>query len=233
MTREIFIRGKGPNTLSSENLSSLLSELDEAGDEPLLISGAGNAFCAGLDTGLRGVEEIRNLIGLIDELVRRLFLHPAPTVAAINGHAIAGGCLLAQACDQRILCNAQKVRIGMPGVALGILYPPQAVALLRYRIPAASLETILLGADLHDPDRALTLGLVDMVADDAHACAREMLGKMSAHPKSAYAEAKRALRAGVLQVGREEADAFQRDFASYWNPERMTAARLSARAAAR
>ncbi|ORE86837.1 enoyl-CoA hydratase/carnithine racemase [Oceanococcus atlanticus] len=229
MIREILIQGRGPNILSHDNLQSMNAALEEAASDPIVLVGAGHAFSAGIDTSFTDVEQTRQVITLVDEFVERLFLHPAPTVAAINGHAIAGGCLLAQACDQRVLSRGSKIRIGMPGVALGIRYPPRALRLLRYRVPSASLETLLLGAAIHEPERALALGLVDMVVDDALSVAHRQAASMSAWPRHAYWEAKRALRGDALCVPVDEQAAFDREFAEYWDPEKLNSARRQER----
>ena len=204
-------------TLSS--LREFQQFLSDNPDQPLLISGQGRAFSAGLDLDALIRDDPRAVSDLVESVIADLFLHPAPTVAAVNGHAIAGGCALLQACDLRIVRADPAIKIGMPGVALGINYPPKLACILRYRIPAGSLDRVLLEADNHTPEQALQLGLLDQLAEDEMSVASERLTHLAGHPRGAYAEAKRVLRARALEVPEIEQAHFDRQFAAHWNGE--------------
>lgn len=217
--KEFVLRGRGPNTMTLSSLKEFKQFLGDNPDQPLLITGEGRAFSAGLDIDALIRDDPRQVSDTIEALAAALFLHPAPTVAAVNGHAIAGGCALLQACDLRIARADPAIKIGMPGVALGINYPPKLASILRYRIPANSLDRVLLEADNHSPQQALQLGLLDQLADDEMSVARERLAHLSGHPRAAYAEAKRVLRAQALHVSDAERAHFQAQFAAHWNGE--------------
>lgn len=195
--REIVLRGRGPNMLSIELLETVEREIDAAGGEPLLITGAGDAFSSGLDLdALQSIDAagLERLLGAMDRATRKLFHHPAPTAALVNGHAVAGGCLLVQACDVRIAQRSPKTRIGMTGVALGLVYPPFVLEVFRHRLAPAQVETVLLSAERFGLDDALRLGLLDEVSDDARARALALLEARSKLPRASYAAAKLALR---------------------------------------
>src|SRR5512136_314369 len=101
---ELELDGPGKNSLSTAMMESILRRLDEAGDAPLLVSGKGDAFSAGLnlkEVAALDAGGMERFVRLVDELMARLFDHPAPTVACVNGHAIAGGCVLLLGCDYR------------------------------------------------------------------------------------------------------------------------------------
>lgn len=222
--REIVLRGRGPNTLSLESLRLFIDALDEAGDDALLIRGEGSAFSAGLDLdALEG--NVQELLGLMEEAAGRLFLHPGPTVACVNGHAIAGGCLLALACDHRVLSDASGVKVGMTALGLGLVYPPVVLAVLRYRVPAHSLERVLLGADRFGPPEALSLGLVDELAADPLTVARARLERLASHPRAAYAYTKRALRAPALAIDEAERQLRLEEATRAWSPDEVRARR--------
>lgn len=211
----IVLEGRGPNTMSVAMLEDVVRKLDAAGEEPVLLTGAGTAFSSGLDLDALSradVSEVGALLDAMERATRRLFLHPAPIVAAVNGHAIAGGCLVVQCCDVRITVDDPKVRFGMTGVALGLVYPPFVPAVFRARVPAPHVETVLMGAGRFDPREALRLGLVDEVVARDHLSARalEVLTERSRLPRGAYASIKRALRESAY-AGVAEAHARFRD----------------------
>lgn len=224
--REIVLRGRGPNTLSLESLRRFAAELEEAGDEPVLVRGEGTAFSAGLDLDALG-GDLRELLDATEEAAGALFLHPGPTVACVNGHAIAGGCLLALACDHRVVARDPSLRMGMTALSLGLVYPPIVLEILRYRLPNHALDRVLLGADRFDPERALALGLVDEVADDVEAVARERLRRLADHPRAAYGHVKRALRQRAIAVDETERQFLLDAAAQAWDPEALRRRRSS------
>ena len=131
---------------------------------------------------------------------------PRPVVAAVNGHAIAGGCVLVQQADVRVMA-AGKFKIGLNETRIGVGLPSAVVETLRFHAPGSFLPVALEGG-LFDPDEALRLGLVDEVADDAEARALERARELAEIPAAAYAQVKAALRAPFVEraeVEHEEA----------------------------
>ncbi|UCC45165.1 MAG: enoyl-CoA hydratase/isomerase family protein, partial [Candidatus Zixiibacteriota bacterium] len=88
-----------------------------------------------------------------------------PIVAAINGHAIAGGCMLANACDYRIMVTG-KTKIGLNEVRIGASVFAGSVEMLKCAAGHRNAETILLDGGMYSADRARELGLVDKVTTD-------------------------------------------------------------------
>lgn len=204
---EIILDGPGKNALGSEMMTSLVAKLQEAAGRPVLFTGAGDAFSAGLD--LKEVasldrDAMREFLRLLDSCVTALFSYPAPTVALVNGHAIAGGCVLAMCCDRRVCVTNPRTRIGLNEVALGVRFPPRTFAAMRLRVPHRHAEEVFLGSKLHDPVRALALGLVDELSDDAPRVARERLAELAERPSEAYALAKRDLRGTALDLASDD-----------------------------
>lgn len=222
----LTLRGRGPNTFSLSMLREVERELDAAGDEPLLVTGAGEAFSAGLDLDELGTHEpaqVVELLSAMERVARRLFLHPAPTVALVNGHAVAGGCLVAQCCDWRVGVDDDAIRIGMTGVAIGLTYPPFVVNVFRQRVPAPHLENALLGAQRVDPKRALAAGLLDELApkDDARKLAISRLEARAMLPRHAYAATKRALREPLFHQTADEERRFKEETVPEWTKRLM------------
>jgi enoyl-CoA hydratase/carnithine racemase len=233
--REILISNPAKkNATSTATLEALGREVRAAGDEPLLLTGAGDVFSAGLD-----LEEVagldlagaRRLLAALEGTVEALFLHPAPTVALVNGHAIAGGCVLALCCDHRVAAASPRARIGLNEVAAGLAFPPKTLAMVRARLAPAQAERAILGAELLGPAAAREAGLVDEVAGDARAAAVARLEALARHPRAAYALAKRALRAAALRIPEAEQRAFEVDLLPRWISEetRSAARRLLGR----
>lgn len=194
---EIKLEAPGKNALGSKSMAELLDELRKGAGQPLLLTGSGDAFSAGLDLKEVASQDEAGMLAfleLLERVMTALYLYPAPTVACVNGHAIAGGCILALTCDRRVVANGAKIKIGVNEVALGVEYPPRTFEIVRRRVPAQHHEEVILGAGLFDVTNALRLGLVDEIADDAMATARARLEALAANPPRAYAAAKRALR---------------------------------------
>jgi enoyl-CoA hydratase/carnithine racemase len=163
----------------------------------------------------------------LEDMIDALYTYPGPTVACINGHAIAGGCVVALACDMRICAADPEIRIGLNETALGVRFPPKLFAMVKQRVPPNALDRVILGAGLYEPEAARALGLVDEVADDAPSVARAHLARLASHPRDVYARTKEALHAGVLDVSEEELRRFTQEVVPMWCSEE-TRARLLA-----
>jgi enoyl-CoA hydratase len=170
----------------------------------------------------------RRLIRALEALVEALFSHPAPTVALVNGHAIAGGCVLALCCDHVVATADPRARIGLNEVAIGLVFPPKTLAMVRARLGGPAAERAVLGAELMDTARACAAGLVDEVANDPRAAALARLELLARHPRHAYARAKAALRGKALALPAAELQAFEEEAVARWSSEetRSLAARL-------
>ena len=219
---EIVLSGPGKNALGTSLMSKLRAELKQARPSPVLLRGDGGCFSSGLDlkevAGLAPAQ-MRNFLTLLEDLTRELYEYPGPAVAFVNGHAIAGGCVLALCCDHRVASSEPRIRIGLNEVALGVRFPPRVMALAKNRVPRRALERVLLGAELHDPEQALKLGLVDEIGGDAESLARERLAALSRHPPEAYAAAKHSLRHGLLEPTAGERSRFEREDLPVWTSE--------------
>jgi enoyl-CoA hydratase/carnithine racemase len=205
------------NAMSAAMLGALADAVASAGTSGargLVIHGEGKTFSAGLALP-ELIELDRATLGPFMEhfaaTMRAVLECPLPTVIAINGHAIAGGCVLALMGDVRLMTTA-PAKIGLSEVQLSIGLPSIVVEPLRARVPASSLGPIALEGTLFDPPGALRIGLVDELiepgelVDRARARARAMTSAGSA----AYAQVKRALLRPVLAAF-ERHDPLERD----------------------
>ena len=214
--KTILLSGPGKNALSTELMERTLASLRGAGDAPILLTGEGDAFSAGLD-----LKEVASLdaiglttfLGLIEDLVQALYEHPGPTVAWVNGHAIAGGCVLELCCDVRVMTAREGARIGLNEVALGVRFPPRTFKMTANRMQEPSLGRVLLEAKLYAAREARELGLIDAIGEEADARAR--LDALASHPRDVYAATKRAVR-GTLDVSEAEQQRFVTEVIPKW-----------------
>ncbi len=153
-----------------------------------------------------------------------------PIVAAINGHAIAGGCVLALMCDHRVISDEPSVRIGLNEAQLGIGLPAIVIEPLRAQVPPASLVTIALEGRLFSPIEARNIGLVHEVvaAADVLDLAIARAHGFAANPTTAVAQIKRALRAPIIEgVARTSAVETERWLDTWFAPEARTRLRAA------
>jgi enoyl-CoA hydratase/carnithine racemase len=219
--REIVMNGPAKNALGTEMMEFLIARLAEAGKQPLLLTGAGDAFSAGLnlkELGSLEGEAMLRFLRVLETCITALWLHPAPTVAAVNGHAIAGGCVLALCCDRRVMTTSPKAKIGLNESVLGVRFPPRTLRVVSQRVPRRHHEEVLLAGVVVTPQEGLRLGLVDELADDPAAVARERLAALAALPALTYAMTKGDLRGRVPADLCPDADAerFLREMLPVW-----------------
>jgi enoyl-CoA hydratase len=228
----IVLSGAGKNALSTALMRRTLDELratrSQAGEAaPVLLMGDGDAFSAGLnlkEVASLDVEGMTTFLGLLEDLVVALYEHPAPVVAWVNGHAIAGGCVLALTADMRIMTARPGARIGLNEVALGLRFPPHTLAMIRARLGGPAVERVLLEAALYPADEARHLGLVDALGEEADA--RAILAKLAGHPPDIYAATKLLLRPRLV-ANEEERRQFKEDTIPYWASAERRAALLA------
>ena len=218
------ILSHGANALDGVLFNALEEALDglEAEGSPALVlaSAHRSVFCPGLDLKrLDGQprEVVRALMVQFNALLRRLATYAGPTVAAIGGHAIAGGCLFALACDRRVMARS-GARLGLSEVNLGIPVPAGAVRMLLALFPTRSVEQMVGEGDGFGGERALELGLVERLADPMavleDAC--RLAAQLASRPAGAFRTAKRYLR-GALAEAMAEADSAELErFLDHW-----------------
>ncbi|MBZ0252992.1 MAG: enoyl-CoA hydratase/isomerase family protein [Candidatus Methylomirabilis sp.] len=221
MHAEIVLAGPRKNAMSSEMLRFLLERLREAGGAPALVRGEGDALSSGLDlrevASFRGEAEAFAFLKLLEDVFVAYYRHPAPVVACVNGHAIAGGCVIALCADWRVAQANPAIKIGLNEVARGIRFPPRTLALVADRLPLRHREEVILGAGLYAPADALRLGMVDEVSDDALGAARRKMEVLSALPRDAYAAVKTDLRKALPYDA--EAERLLREAMPFWTSD--------------
>src|SRR4030095_3201906 len=138
----LTLDGPGKNALSSSHMDSIIARLREAAGEPVLLTGAGDAFSAGLD--LKEVATLdragaERFLGALETMADGRFTSPGPVVAVV-----------ALCADSRVLADQPKLRIGLNEVALGVQYPPKVFAVVRHRVPPRGIARVVLEHALYD-----------------------------------------------------------------------------------
>lgn len=181
-----------------------LAELASQGAPALVVASQHpTVFCPGLDLkkldgAARGT--VRDVMVAFCALLRELATYPGPAVAAVAGHAIAGGCLLALACDRRVMARC-GARLGLSEVNLGIPVPAGAVAMLLTLYPTRTVEQLVLEGDGYGGERALELGLVERLAETGEVLAEavRLARHLASRPQGAFRVAKTYLRNSLAQ----------------------------------
>jgi enoyl-CoA hydratase len=201
------------NTAFFEALSHALDETCDA--RALVITGDGTAFSAGLalpeliELDRSGMGEFTDRF---ERTMAKVLACKCATVAAINGHAVAGGCVLALMCDERIVV-AEGARIGLNEIRLGIGLPSIVVEPLRLRVAGPAFAAIALEGELVDGRRAVELGLAGECRDRDGVVARAIVRAAAlGQAPVAYAQIKRAILRPVLAA----VDAYTVDDREAW-----------------
>ena len=197
-------RPEALNALSSQVFADLTAALDvvEKDDDiyVVIITGAGRSFVAGADIGemaTMNVEEGLAFSELGNNLMMRVDLFSKPTIAAVNGFALGGGCELALAADIRVA--SEKAKFGQPEVGLGIIPGFGGTQRMARIIGTGAAMELIYTADTIDAKRALEIGLVQHVvpAEELMAFALEMANKIAAKAQVAIRTSKMAIRRGI------------------------------------
>jgi methylglutaconyl-CoA hydratase len=157
------------NAITAEMIAELFTALAEIEASParvLILTGAGKAFCSGMDLealktlATQSPAEQREDADRLARLCLRIWNFPKPTIAAVNGHAIAGGCGLATLCDFTI--GVPEAMFGYPEVRIGFLPAVVSVFLVR-QIGEKQARDLLLTGRTIDAVEAHRLGLVSRI----------------------------------------------------------------------
>src|ERR1022692_2733409 len=150
-----------------ETLAGRFMELRKSDAKAVVLTGQGKIFSAGVDLirlSEGGADYIRKFLPALHKLYDTVFYHPKPVVAAINGHAIAGGCVLACCADRRIMAR-EGGRIGVTEMLVGVPFPALAFEIVRFAVPPRYLSEFILSGATYATDAALQRGWIDEIAE--------------------------------------------------------------------
>src|SRR5262245_42649645 len=174
---------------------------------PVVLTSQGDVFSAGVDFqysfeifGSGSLDKIREWYRVYRETNLRIFRYPRPTVAAVNGHAIAGGFITALDCDFRIVAR-KPARFGLNEVPIGIPMPAAYVEIIKYALGEQVAALATLRGKLYELDEAARLGFFHEIVEPEQLLATAIAYGRCITPdcNTAYAMSKRALQDGVLR----------------------------------
>jgi enoyl-CoA hydratase len=212
---------------------ALLGELVDALDavemsdaSAVVLTASGRVFCAGVDLPQvldGGAEYVGRLIPALAGAFTRLFSFPLPVVAAVNGAAVAGGCILACACDRRLLVEGG--RIGASELLVGVAFPVSALEILRWAC-GDRVEEVVLSGKLYGSDEAAAVGLADEIvgAEGLLDRALAVAGELGALAPGAFRLAKAQLRRPATERMAADAPVIDPEVLALWSAPETTAA---------
>jgi enoyl-CoA hydratase/carnithine racemase len=191
------------NALTATMIGTLRAKLHEAEENPsvrvIVLAATGAAFCAGLD--LREMQKQREAgeadLGPLEVVLEEVEACPLPTIAAVQGDALAGGCELALHCD--LVVASEQARFGMPLARIGLAVPVTLTWKLIDTIGAGKTKEMLFTAEPVGAPEALAIGLVNRVvaAGDLDAAVRKIAGTIAHNAPLAVRAMKAFVQRGI------------------------------------
>ncbi|MBK7644757.1 MAG: enoyl-CoA hydratase/isomerase family protein [Planctomycetes bacterium] len=186
-----------------ESLERAVAAEEDSPARAIVLTGRGAIFSAGVDLKrllAGGAAYVDEFLPALDAALLVLFRCDKPLVAAINGHAIAGGALLAGACDLRLLARGPAT-IGVPELKVGVPFPQAAVEIAHELFPPAVLGPALYTGRTWNAEEALAAGIVHELVEPAELLPRALAQarELAAIPASSYGISKRLRRAAALE----------------------------------
>lgn len=196
------------NAIDIDLFDQIDAELDQIESSSLIqavvLTGTGGIFSAGVNLFQvvdGGRDYLEAFLPRLSSALLRLFTLPMPVVAAVNGHAIAGGFILALAADYRVMAEG-KGKVGLTELLVGVAFPVAPLEIVRYLAPGRTAEDLVLSGRLMPGKEALGLQLVDEIApaESVVEQAIERAAHYASIPRQAYAFSKRHLRAPAVET---------------------------------
>lgn len=187
-----------------EALGAALDRAEADGAGALVVAGREGFLSGGLDLKVLGgltPDGVTELARAFARTMLRVFTLPIPAVAAVTGHAIAGGAVLAMACDTRF-ATAGAYKIQLNEVAIGLPMPTWMAQIAASAVPSQRWTEAMLHARAYPPEEAHAAGIVGGVGASAAEALERAVAAARALPlldRAAYAESKKRLRAPALE----------------------------------
>ena len=207
-----------------EQINNCLTDLEnDKTVKAIILTGQGNFFSFGFDIPeflSYSKDSFMMCLSKFTDLYTRVFLFPKPIVAALNGHTMAGGCMLAIACDYRIMVSG-KARIALNEIGFGASVLAGSVEMLKYCAGQKNAQSILYSGAMYSAEEASQLGLVDQISsqenltEDTMKIAQDLAKK----DNTAFRSIKNLLRRPVAEEMTKKEEGVIREFVDIWYSE--------------
>jgi enoyl-CoA hydratase len=204
----VTLRRPPANALNIELSEEIASVFQHIGcdDEvkSVVLTGHGKSFCAGVDLKIVPAfdqGDQRRMVNALNRAFYSVYTCPLPVVGAINGHAIAGGLVLALCCDWRMAATTSFL-VGLTEVRVGVPYPVAAMEVARQELrPDVARRLVLFGENMASSE-AVDAGVFDEAVDAGELLQRALakVEQFAARPRAAFAQTKRQLRGGAIEA---------------------------------
>lgn len=162
-------------------LTKTIQGLSGSSSRAIIMTGQDRIYCAGVDLPqllAGGVDYVRQFLPALDTLLETLFFCNKPIIAAVNGHAFAGGCLLTCIADQRLMANG-SAKIGVPELRVGVPFPTVALEIMRAKTNPIFFEEVILGGGTYTVQEAMQRGLIDSIVEEDQLLTEAMVAAKS------------------------------------------------------
>lgn len=199
-----FDSGKN-NTITRETLRNLQAIVKKVSEQEelkgIVLTGNGKVFCSGFDLpmflGFKDVDEVVAFFNEEEDILLDLFSCPKPVIAAINGHTVAGGLILAMACDYRVIKDHPRLKIGMSEIKIGLPLSVAQTGVMRFGLDSdRKYRDIMYFGEMLDVAKAKELGIVDEVVaeDQLITRAKELVCRFIDQPGRAFIKLKEGMK---------------------------------------
>ena len=199
-----LVHGKA-NALDLELCEAIVTRfnaLRATPDKAIVLTGQGRMFSAGVDLPRLadgGEDYVRQFLQALHKLYDTVFHHPKPVIAAVNGHAIAGGCVLACCADKRIAAR-EGGRIGVTELLVGVPFPAMAFEVMRFATAPQYFPDAILSGATFATDEALKRGMIDEIVEPEQLMDRALAAAhaLGALPPETFAMTKGQIRQPLI-----------------------------------
>jgi 3,2-trans-enoyl-CoA isomerase len=209
------------NDVVVDELRQAFQELEkDPQTRALILTGSGKFFSFGFDIPYflnYSKEEFMRYLKSFTDLYTDLFLFPKPVIAALNGHATAGACMMATACDRRIMVQG-KAKISINEIGFGSSIFAGSVEMLKFWVGERTAQAILYRGAMYTADQALEMGLVDQTVSQENLLAetRTVAREFAQKDARAFRSIKLLLRSSVAEAMRNKEPASINEFVDIW-----------------
>jgi Delta3-Delta2-enoyl-CoA isomerase len=223
----LLTRGK-VNSLIEAVIDELSDCFHELSSDPqvkaVILTGSGKFFSFGFDIPHfmgHSKEDFTRYLTKFTDFYTELFVFPKPVIAALNGHTIAGGCMIATACDNRIMVTG-KPKISLNEITFGSSVFAGSVDMLKACVGHQNAESILYSGGMYSAEQALDLGLVHQVSSEENllADAKRVADNFANNSGQAFQSVKNLLRRPVAEEMKKREKQSILEFVDIWySPE--------------